>query len=85
MADAVERDAQEADQEAAMPSELELKTDVQFRGPKYLAYLNNKASHHDLQMDISMHLWKLGRLRLALKKVNNYRHLLDFQDKSVDS
>ena len=77
VADAVELDAQEADQEMSQPSELQLRA-AQFETcAGYLSYLNDTANHRALQFDLSMHLWKHVKLLNTLKKLQNYRSLFD--------
>ena len=75
VADAVAFDAQEADQEMAQPSELQLKTGHFETCATYLSFLND-TTNRALQFDISMHLWKQVKLRNALNKLHNYKCLM---------
>ena len=76
VAHAVELDAQEADQEMTMPSEL-CSVEGQFQASaQYLAFLNDEESHRLLQKDVSMHLWKHMKLNIAKAKLLNWRGLL---------
>jgi hypothetical protein len=77
VADAVEFDAQEADQDMTMPSEL-CSVEKQFlASARYLAFLNDAESHSLLRKDVSMHLWKHMKLDVANAKLLNYRGLID--------
>ena len=77
VANAVELDAQEADQDMTMPSELSSAERRFLASARYLAFLNDAEGHRLLQKDVSTHLWKQMKLSVATTKLLNWSRLID--------
>ena len=76
VANAVELDAQEADQDMTMPSELS-SAERQFKAcARYLAFLNDAEGHRLLKNDVSTHLWKQMKLSVANAQLLNWSRLI---------
>ena len=82
VADAVEDDAVDADQEMRMQSEL---TAIPFGEPgaqfasfaHYMKHLNDRQQHEALKRDISGHLWRSSQIQKAKDQLERYQSLFD--------
>ena len=76
-ADAVMRDAEEADQEFTAPSEL-CKIRATFGNcAKYLKHLDNSESHLALRKNIQAHLWTHHKCAMADVRLDMHATLFD--------
>jgi hypothetical protein len=82
LADALEDDAMEADQEMRTQSEL---TAIPFGEPgaqftsfaHYMRHLNDRQQHNTLKRDISDHLWRRSQIEKAKKQLEHYHSLFN--------